>query len=283
MKILITGAAGFIGSHLINSFKERDYIYILVRKRGQLKKPANCKVIEMDLSKPLQAENLPSELDVIIHLAQANVCFPERANRLFRVNTVSTQELLDYGRRIGIKTFIFTSSGSVYGSGNEVFKEEYLPRIGDFYSLSKYTSELLIGQYTKFFNTVILRLFVPYGKNQKGRLIPGLIERIKMGQKVTIYNEGNPRINPIYISDLLEIFKKSLYLKGNFLFNVGGERIYSIKEIAQIIGEVLDKKVYFKYISDRNKKDIIGDISLMKSLLDFTPQVTLKEGIKRIL
>ncbi len=280
MKILITGAAGFIGSYLVRGLRDTDQVYGLVRKKAQLEEGPSRTVIECDLSLPLALSVLPKNIDAIVHLAQANVPFPDKAGDLFRVNTVSTQELLDYGRQAGIKSFIYASSGSIYGQGKTAFKEDDIPQPRDFYSVSKYSSELLIGQYRPYFNTAVLRFFAPYGQGQKRRLIPNLIERVKNGEEIQVYNDGNPKMNPIYVTEVVEIIKRLLKLNGHFILNVGGERAYFIKEIADLAGRLTGVMPRYKFLTDPSKQDLFGDISRMKSQIGFEPRISLSEGLR---
>ena len=283
MKVLVTGATGFIGSHLINNLEE-DSVFCVVRDKGRIRQSEGRVSIQQDLALPLNIANLPEDLDAIVHLATASVPFPNKAAEFFRVNTVSTQELLDYGRSIGIKTFVYVSSGSVYGDGKRAFKESDIPHPSSYYAVTKYCSELLVGQYHQYFNTVILRLFIPYGRGQqKGRLVPSLIEKVQKGEEVTIYNDGNPRTNPIYVSEAIRAILKSFILSGHHIINVGGWEVYSIRELADLIGELTGIKPRYKFLSDEAKQDVVGDIALMKSILDFEPRISLREGLKLIM
>jgi len=280
MNILVTGATGFIGSHLVRRLRDNNHVYCLVRKRGQIEELPNQSVIECDLGLPLNSNLLPTDIRAIVHLAQANVPFPEKANELYRVNTVSTQELLHYGFKSGITTFIYASSGGVYGSGNRRFSEDDIPQPLDYYSVTKYCSELLVSQYRQHFNTVILRFFAPYGVGQKNRLIPNLIERIKKGDEILIYNEGNPRMNPLYITDVVEIIARALTLSDHRVINVGGQESYNIREIAELMGKLLNVAPRYKFLVDKSKQDLVGDVTLMKSLLGYEPKISLAEGLR---
>ena len=282
MNILITGADGFIGSFLLKELEKKHKVYALVKDEQSIKNGQKKRIIIKDLDFPINYEDLPSKIDVIIHLAQANSTFPDNANKIFNVNTVSTQKLLDYGRKIGISKFIFASSGSVYGSGSVPFKEQNQPVCNNFYSYTKYASELLIHQYKQFFSTVIFRLFTPYGPRQKKRLIPGLINKVNSGLKIDIFNQGCPRLNPIYISDLIKVFKKSLSIDGHFVLNIGGKQVYSIKEMTEIIAQVYKKEAKYEYLQDEKKSDLIGEITFMEKILGFSPVVDLMDGINNI-
>ena len=143
MKILVTGAAGFIGNHLITALAKEHLVYALVNIEQRLPRSSSCEKIEMDLNSFTDFKKLPPQVDIIVHLAQANVPFPEEGRKMFNVNTLSTQMLLDYGRNVGITGFIFASSGSIYGSGTKPFKETDPTACPDFYSFTKYKANQL--------------------------------------------------------------------------------------------------------------------------------------------
>ena len=281
MNILITGAAGFVGGYLSQYFSEEGhFVYGLDRVRGETEAIDRFELIECDLGAPLLVDELPESLDVIVHLAFADVPFPDRANEACAVNLMGTQRLLDYGWRAGIQHFVYASSGAIYGFGAVPFREVDEPRPLNYYAMTKYCAELLIRPYQEFFHTTILRLFFPYGKGQQGRLLPRLVQSVRDQQEVTIYGEGKPRINPIHISDVLSVIDRVVRLSGHHVLNVGGKETFTIKEIADLIGKLLGQKPVYRFLTDASRQDIIGDISTMKSLLDFEPKVCLAEGLE---
>ena len=284
MNILITGAAGFVGGYLGRHFLgEGHFVYGLDRVRGELEAIDRFELIECDLGAPLPFDALPKSLDVIVHLAFADVTFPARANEACAVNVMGTQRLLDYGRRAGVQHFIYASSGAIYGFGPKPFREVDEPRPINYYAVTKCCSELLIRPYQEFFHTTILRFFFPYGKGQRGRLIPRLIQSVRGQQEIPIYGEGNPRINPIHISDVLEVMDRVMRLTGDHVLNVGGKETFTIKEVTDLVGELLGKTPVYKFLTDASRQDIMGDISTMKAVLNFEPEVCLAEGLKDML
>jgi hypothetical protein len=104
MKLLVTGANGFIGRHLVAKLSHNHEVFALARNEHYSAPNKRVSVVAMDLGFALDLSQLPAKIDVIVHLAQANARFPEGANELLAVNTVSTQQLLDYGRRAEAET-----------------------------------------------------------------------------------------------------------------------------------------------------------------------------------
>src|SRR6266849_4324884 len=123
MKVLVTDASGFIGSHFISRISKRHEIFALMRNPPKNPTCENVSTIKVDLAQPLDHTVLPAGIDMIIHLAQANVFFPAAANEFFAVNTSATQQLLNYGRLASAKRFLLASSGDVYGRRTGFCKE----------------------------------------------------------------------------------------------------------------------------------------------------------------
>lgn len=283
MKVLITGATGFVGSHLIRRLAKKHHLYCIARRSIPELSRLGCSVIEHDLQQALDHRRLPSHVDVIVHLASVNLPFPDEALPSFSVIVSSTQHLLDYGRRVGIKNFLFASSGSVYGFGATPWREADPVHPASFYAINKYCAELLVESYKQFFSTCILRLFFPYGPGQVNRRIPMIIERVKRGDPVQIVNNGKPRINPIYIDDVIQIIEQALTLERHILVNVAGDQVIDMKQLAALVGDLVGRKPSFSETSDNQTLDLIGDNQLMHEIFRIDSLVPLQEGLRRTL
>lgn len=281
MRVLITGATGFVGSHLIRRLVNKHQVYCIVRRDIPEWTCLGCSVIEHNFQQVLDPRSLPNKVDVIVHLASVNVPFPDQAFQSFSVIVDSTQRLLEYGRQVGIKGFIFVSSGSVYGFGSKPWREEDPVQLPSFYATNKYCAELLVKSYKQFFSTCILRLFFPYGPGQVNRRIPMIIERVKDGKPVQIVNSGKPRINPIYIDDVVQILEKALTLGEHIVVNVAGDQTIDMKELAILAGKLLGRKPIFEEVTDNQTLDLIGDNQLMHEVFRPNALVSLEEGLKR--
>jgi UDP-glucose 4-epimerase len=283
-RILITGAAGFIGRRLVSSLCARHELYALIRPKTQRENLARVNWVEHDLSQPLDQVRCPDRVDAIIHLAQSRHYreFPEGGKDIFDVNIQSTFQLLEYARRVGAKHFLFASSGGVYGYSYERFVETDPVNPLNFYLSSKYTSELLIANYQPFFRTIVFRFFFVYGSGQKGMLISNLLNKVMKGELITI--EGNPglRINPIYIEDAVQVFERALNLTSSELFNIAGDEVVTITDLVTLMGEVSGKRTHVKYHTVPSGGDLIGDNAHMKKVLRVIPKVSLQNGLKEI-
>ena len=285
-RILVTGCTGFIGKYLIKVLSEHNKIFCLGRRVDNSIQESNITHINHDLKDKFRADLLPRDLNHIIHLAAITIRNLDKIDMLisdyYRVNTTSTLELLEYGKKVGIDSFIYASTGGVYGYSKDKLTEDSPVSPNDFHDITKYNSEMLVNYYSQYFSTTILRYFFPYGPGQTNRLIPSLINKIKAGEPITIYNDGrNPKINPIYISDAVELTKRSILLSGENTVNIAGTEVVSILELSKLIGLLIGKNVKFKYAVEKRITDMIGDITKSLSLLGYTPTISLEKGLKR--
>ena len=286
-RILITGASGLIGSHLLEQLNEEIFdIYILGRTSPTWSKKVNF--INADFSKDWELEILPSKMDVIIHLAQSENFreFPEKAGEVFYVNTLSSLKLADYANRAGVKHFIYASSAGIYGSGGDGFNEEqeiiYKNELG-FYLATKHCSEVLLENYELQFNVIILRFFFVYGKNQrKSMLIPRLVGFVRNGEPILLQGKEGIKINPTHVSDAVNAIMKSLNLEGSHKINVAGPEILTLKDIGLKIGKKLNKKPIFKEDNNAVPNNIIGTIDKMCRLLE-PPSVFFAHGVESVI
>ncbi len=286
-KILVTGVTGFIGSNLTRALANDNHIIGIARViPEQTSRAGNIHFIKHDLLDADLTEDLPEDIDTIIHLAA--ITDPEIIERdrihTFDVNVRGTARLLEYGRKIAVNDFIYASTGSVYGYHTNPVGEDAPPKPDNFYALMKYTAELLVRDYSKYFKTLILRYFYPYGPGQPERmLIPRLINNIKRGKTITIYNAGNPVTSPIYISDLTNITIKTLSIGDSETLNVAGKERYSILDIGRLISSILGTEARYSYVDDERVSNLIPDTTKLESLVDFRYEMTLEKGIRELL
>jgi nucleoside-diphosphate-sugar epimerase len=279
MRIVVTGATGFLASHLVPALAAEGHdVFALGHDEARIPSGERVTPVVVDLAQPLASSALP-DADAVIHLAQANVPLPEGARELFGVNTYSTHELLDWGRRSGVACFVFASSGSVYGLGEGAVDEDTPRRASDLYAVTKRAAELLVEAYAgEYRSTSILRPFAPYGPGQKGRLIPSLIRRVRAGEPVTLTEGGRPRMTPMFVADTVRAFAAALELDGHHAVNVAGDEVVSIADLATAIADALGVEPVF---DERlgSAGDLIADNARMHELLGLGTLVPLAEGI----
>jgi nucleoside-diphosphate-sugar epimerase len=287
-KILITGATGLVGSYLLDTLKDSDD-EIFVISHSQKSFSDNITFIKIDLAKEWDFRDLPKEMDVIVHLAQSENfrLFPDTAQEVYNVNTVSTLRLADYARLSGVKNFIYASSAGIYGSSNgSAFTENtdivYKKELG-FYLATKLSSEMILENYQSIFNVVMLRYFFIYGTGQKrGMLIPRLIDNVIDGKSIRIEGDKGLLINPTHAQDAAEAVIRSMDLNISAKINIGGPDTIYLKEIVDIIGQKLTKTPIFDFAPKKENFAILGDITEMKLLLG-APQISFNEGINSLI
>ena len=275
MDILVTGCTGFLASNTIRSMlikKHRVYCTSRDKKCRFHNTNESVNNITYDMSKPINLNDFPLNIDAIYHIAATMDKSLDPAS-ILAVNTLSTSELVKYGQHAKAQNFIYISTCGVYGYSDEIMDETYCVHPSGFYHLSKYLSEEIVKVYKNFFkNTVILRLAFPYGRGQKRGLIPLFIQKINTGMPITIYNPKNPqKINPVRIEDVMKALLASLKLNGHNIFNISSDSIMTIRDIAEKISEKIRIKAIYNEIEDENIKSMIADNRLMKEKLNIIP------------
>ena len=281
MRILITGAGGLIGSHLVPSL-EKDHELFTVSGKYSGKNNIN-----IDFSKDWSADILPAGIEAIIHLAQSEDFrdFPGKAKAVFYTNTVSTLNLADFAVNTGVKKFIYASSAGIYGNSDDAFTEQqdivYKKEMG-FYLGTKHCSEVILANYTSLLDVQQLRFFFVYGKEQrKDMLIPRLFNNVQEGNAIILSGKNGIKINPLHASDAANAIKAALNLQGSHTINAGGAEVLSLREICETIGAVTGKAPQFN-IEEKLPNHLTGDITVMKDLL-VAPAVKFLEGIKTLI
>ncbi|MDA0194112.1 MAG: NAD(P)-dependent oxidoreductase [Bacteroidetes bacterium] len=282
-KLLITGATGLVGSHLIKELCLLDYDLFAVSQHPD-KLPKNVKPINIDFTKDWSTDSLPKNINYIIHLAQSESFrnFPEKAEDIFMVNTVSTLKLADYAKKNGAEKFIYSSSGGIYGTGDHNHSEDkdiaFQPSLG-FYLTSKYCSEILLNNYKELFNVVCLRLFFVYGKGQKRTmLMPRLFDSVKNNIPITLQGQDGISLRPTHVSDVVAAIVKTLDFVGSDTINIAGPEILSIKDIALTAGQFLKRDPLFLNKLEMSD-NILCDISKMEKVL-CPPKIKFLQGVQ---
>jgi nucleoside-diphosphate-sugar epimerase len=278
VKVLVTGATGFVAGHLIPRLVAEGHEVVALGHEPE-RIPEGAEPLVVDLARPVAAAAL-RPADAIVHLAQANVPFPDGAQQLFAVNASSTLDLLEHARATGAERFVFTSSASVYGFGDRRFAEDDELAATDFYSLTKRTAERLVDSYRDYVGTTVLRLVAPYGPGQRARLIPALVQRVREGRPVTLNDGGRPRMNPIFVADVVELIVLALRSEGHQLVNVAGDEPASIRDLACLIGRAVGRDPVFE-AGNGAARDLVVDNARMHELFELRSLVTLEDGLAR--
>jgi len=293
MKILVTGGAGFIGSHLVDKLIEKGHKVVVIDnlstgKKENLNPKAdfhNLDICDFEKIKPLF-----KGIDFVFHLAAIprvpiSVKDPVGTSK---VNILGTINIFKAAIDAKVKRIVFFSSSSVYGNQEKLpLKEDMEPRPISPYALQKLIGEQFAKLFTKLYGIPIisLRYFNVYGPridfNSDYSLVIGKFLRQKADSKpLTIFGDGEQTRGFCYIDDVVEatiLAMGSEKLKGGEVVNISSGESYSINYLANLIGG--EKQ----YLPPR-EGDVLhtkADITLAKSLLNWQPRVSFEEGIEK--
>ncbi len=284
--ILVTGANGLLGRATLTWLGPARRVYALTRKPPRQPLPPNATVLVHDLQRR-DDPPLPEAPDTIIHLAQSPRYheFPDGATEVFDVNAGSTQRLLDWGYRNGVRRFIYASTGGLYGHGEHAFREDAPVGGGaalGHYFVSKRCGELLAQSYAQQMIVIVLRLFFAYGPGQsKTMLMSRLIDRVIHRQSIVLQGQHGFRLNPIYASDAAAAIGTAASLEESETINVAGMQVVTLREIATTIGDLVGRAPQFETRPGEPAKHLIGCTDKMQHLLG-TPKVGIKVGLRQM-
>jgi len=306
--ILVTGGAGFIGSHLcerllsnkvhvicldnFDSFYDPDIK--IKNAEGMTKKFQGLfELVTGDIRNPDHLKGIfqKNRVDFVIHLAARAGVRPSIADPLLYqdVNIRGTIVLLEACKAYKIKNFIFASSSSVYGENQRVpFTEEDLDiQPVSPYGATKRAGELLCYSYHHLYgmNIACLRIFTAYGPRQRPEMaIHKFTRLIDQGEKIPIYGDGSSRRDYTYIDDLIEgILGVIRYHKGFEIYNLGESQTTSLIELIKLIEGAFGKKADIEMLKLQpgDVSVTYADIIKAKRMLKYRPKVKMEEGIKR--
>ncbi len=286
MKILITGASGYIGTNLVKSLLADDLIKIVTITRSSFDLSApNYSNIKCDLANPDFDSILPPSIDVVIHLAQSKKYrnFPDDARDVFDINVMATQRLLEWAKKNGVKKFIFASTGNVYKSQNKLLNEiDECSPIG-FYGATKYAAEQLVNSYSIFFSTCIFRIFGVYGPGQQNMTVVNILNKVKNNEEVTLAQGEGLSFSPLYIDDCVGMIKEVVYRENKCkIYNLGGVQPITILHLTKLAERAFNTKSILKQTNDELLY-LKCDSSLFCSEYNFKHKATLEKGIEKII
>jgi NAD dependent epimerase/dehydratase len=303
--VLVTGAGGFIGSHLAEALvrkgaKVRAFVRYNSRQDwgllSQLDAEAlsQVEVVSGDLRDPHAVEHAAQGVTTIFHLG-ALIAIPYsyvHPDEVVSVNVLGTLNVLNAARKCGVERLVHTSTSEVYGSALYVPMDEKHPLQGQSpYSASKIGADKLVESFWRSFGltTVTIRPFNTYGPRQSTRaVIPTIITQALTSDRVLLGNL-DPRRDLMYVSDTVEGFLKAATAPqvSGMEINLGTGRDVSIGDLARLLVEIIGRPV--EVVTDMERvrpKDsevdrLCADNSLAARVLGWSPQVSLGEGLTR--
>lgn len=302
--IIVTGGAGFIGSHVVEFLLSKNYkvtvidnfdsFYSRSIKEANLSNilsHPNATFLEQDiLDESALATNLQEDYCAIIHLAAKAGVRPSIENPVAyqQVNIVGTQNMLEFARKKKIKQFLFASSSSVYGiNANVPWKEtDGLLKPISPYASSKISCELMGHVYSQLYGIrfLAMRFFTVFGPRQRPDLaIHKFSSHILKNEPIPFYGEGNTKRDYTFINDIVSgIYNTLNYTDSDYeIFNLGNNTAISLVEMLKTLEEVFDKKAIVKYLPEQ-QGDVsytYADIEKAKTKINYSPQTTLRDGL----
>jgi UDP-glucuronate 4-epimerase len=308
MKILITGVAGFIGSHLADRLLAEghavvgidnfDPFYPRSVKEENLhsaRQYERFNFIEADIRSKDNLKSLAVDLsgcDAIAHLAAKAGVRPsmEDPAGYHETNVVGTANLLELARELRVKQFVFASSSSVYGVNPNVpwsEADKVLLPISP-YASTKLSSELMGHVYAHLYGMrfIALRFFTVYGPRQRPDLaIRKFCHRIMKGEPIDVFGDGSTRRDYTYVDDIVSGVVSALsYDRSPYeIINLGNDRTVPLRELLDLLERVLGRPAV-RSVQPEQPGDVPqtwADISKARELLGYDPSVTIEEGVAR--
>ncbi len=303
MRILVTGGAGFIGSHLVEKLLAASHDVVILDDFNDFYDPQikhkniagfarDVTVYHVDLRDSESVRNLfhREKVDVITHLAaRAGVRPSIQYPRLYYdTNVTGTLHLLEAARVTGIERFIFASSSSVYGASKAIpfSEDEHLRQTISPYAATKVAGEFLCSTYSHLYNlrVLTLRYFTVYGPRQRPDLaIHQFTRRIYAGQPIDQFGDGTTRRDYTYIEDVIQGTMAALEYEGPLfdIFNLGESETVQLKDLIAAIENALGKRAKINQLPEQpgDMSLTCADISKARKLLGYKPTTRLSEGL----
>ena len=300
MNILVTGGAGFIGSHLCESLLNKNHAVICVDNLGSgdakniqhLLQNKNFQFIKHDIIQPLQIDG---KIDQIFHFASraSPVDYQQYPVETALSNALGTNNLIKLAQQKNA-ILLFASTSETYGDPLEhPQKETYWGNVNPVgvrscYDESKRFAEALLMAYFREYKAKvkIIRIFNTYGPRMRkddGRVIPNFISQALANKPITLYGDGRQTRSFCYVDDLVAGIIKMMDSKEIGPINLGNPKEFTMVELAEMIKRLTNStsEIVFKQLPEDDPTRRCPDISLAKKALDWEPTIELKDGLKK--
>lgn len=306
MHILVTGGAGFIGSHLTDALLKKGekvtviddfndfYDPRLKRENAAVHIPyASYRLVEGDIRDGGKVFRLfeESKFDAVCHLAARAGVRPSIEEPLLyeQTNCVGTLNLLEAARKTGVGNFVFASSSSVYGINSKVPFSEGDPITCPIspYATTKRAGELMCFTYSHLYDlpSTCLRFFTVYGERGRPDMaVAKFTKLINDGKEIQVYGDGTARRDFTYVGDIIDGLQRAIYTRSKYeIVNLGGANTIEVKRLIELIEEALGKKAKVRHLppAPGDVPITYADVTKAKELLGFAAAVRIDEGVNR--
>lgn len=304
--ILVTGGAGFIGSHLVDrlvlagcrvtTLDNFNDFYDPALKRENCRphlKQANYKLIEGDIRDRTVVDRCfaSGEFDLVVHLAAMAGVRPSIQNPVLyqEVNLIGTMNLLEAARKYSVGKFIFASSSSVYGNNKKVPFSETDPVDHPIspYASTKKAGELMVYTYHHLYGlkTACLRFFTVYGPRQRPEMAIHLFtDRIYHGQPIEMFGDGTTERDYTFVSDIIDGITACVETDFDYeIFNLGRSDCVTLAALISKLETLLNKKadIIRKPVQPGDVERTYADVSKAGRLLGYRPRVSISDGLEQ--
>ena len=293
---IVTGGAGFIGSHMVDLLISNDYEVRAIdnfagghlKNINHLKNEIYFNLIEEDIRKLSENESYFKNVDVIFHFAGLGDIVPsiDFPNKYFETNVQGTVNLLNIAKQNLISNFMYAASSSCYGLAEYPTKESNPISPQYPYAMSKYMGELAVMHWRKVYklNSKSIRIFNAYGRRVRTTGVYGAVFGVFLKQKLekkplTVVGDGSQKRDFLHVKDVASAFLKVFEQKTHDnIFNVGAGNPRSILELIKLLDD------NFEFIPKRpGEPDVTwADISKINSQTGWLPQISFEEGVKEM-
>jgi len=302
VRVLVTGGAGFVGSHLVDSLVKYGFEVVVLdsffsgkhENLGQVDERNFC-LVEGDVRSKADLRKALKNVDFVFHLA-AIVNVPLSIEKPLLVNEVNvngTLNVLEESLRADVKRLVYASSCAVYGDPVRVpVDEEHPTRPLSPYGVSKLVAEHYCRVFYEVYGleTVCLRFFNIYGPRQSSGSYAGVISQfinsLRHGKPPIIFGNGKQTRDFVHVEDIVDACLLSLNSKGcvGESINIGSGVETSVNDLAEILIELFDSDVKPKYAQPRagDIKRSCASLNKAERLLGYQPKISLREGLKRL-
>lgn len=297
--VLVTGAAGFIGSHVVDELVDRGYEVVAVDDlSGGFRDNVNPRATFIEGS--VAVEDVVQSLfkrwkfDYVFHLAayaaEGLSHFIRRFN--YENNLIASVNLINAAINHEVKCFVFTSSIAVYGKNQLPMTEDLVPQPEDPYGIAKYAVEMDLHAAKELFglNSIIFRPHNVYGERQniadRYRNVVGIfMNNILKGKTLPIFGDGQQSRAFSYIGDVAPIIAQSVQNPAayNQVFNVGADQPYSVNDLAHAVCQAMGVQFQPQYLPSRNEvQHAYSSHEKVARVFGYTPRFSLNAGIERM-
>ena len=289
-KVLLTGANGFVGSHVLDHFVTLDWDVVITLRGG-----SDCWRIESQVNEvsiinldEISVEKIfvEHQIDCVVHLAtlyRKNDDL-EELESLIESNVIFPLALASEAQKAGVRAFINTGTFFEYSQSNYKLTENTDRKPINNYAATKIAFSKQLEKYKHQMSVIELMLFSPYGPADNDKLIPYIIHNLLKHQSPNIH-QGNNQIDLLYVSDIARAFEQAVIhaverRAGFDRVNIASGQSISVKEIAMLLHEIIGSSVECVLGEVDSPLVVEADITKAKDLLDWVPSVSLKQGLK---